>query len=104
LSRRATQKPSSLVKKLWTTRLPCGSPRKTKNEYFQNDSPARPFNNLHNRNKIRGDADDVLNCCHSAAKNLCTLPAGKCCRRHKPTISSSPWASEEPANSAPYTA
>lgn len=43
LSRRATQKPSSLVKKLWTTRLPCGSPRKTKNEYFQNDSPRPPF-------------------------------------------------------------
>jgi hypothetical protein len=29
LSRRATQKPSSLVKKLWTMCLPCGRPRKT---------------------------------------------------------------------------
>ena len=31
LLRLATQKTPALVQKLWTMRLPCGSPRKTKN-------------------------------------------------------------------------
>jgi hypothetical protein len=42
LLRPATQKSQLLVQKLWTLRLPCGRPRKTKNEYFREDSP-RPL-------------------------------------------------------------
>jgi hypothetical protein len=46
LLRPATQKTSPLVQKLWTLRLPCGRPRKTKNEFSDAHPSARPFNNL----------------------------------------------------------
>jgi hypothetical protein len=46
LSRLATQKTCLLVKKLWTMRLPCGRPRKTKNKSFPRDSAYQRFQSL----------------------------------------------------------
>ncbi len=43
LLRPATQKSCALVQKLWTMRLPCGRPRKTKNEYSPADSVQQPL-------------------------------------------------------------
>ncbi len=43
LLRLATQKTQPLVQKLWTLRLPCGRPRKTKNKYFPKDSVHKHF-------------------------------------------------------------
>jgi hypothetical protein len=49
----ATQKTQPLVQKLWTLRLPCGRPRKTKNYSSASIPFARPFNNLHTVKKSR---------------------------------------------------
>jgi hypothetical protein len=46
-SRPATQKLRLVVQKLWTMRLPCGSPWKSKNEFSRPVSRARPVNNLY---------------------------------------------------------
>jgi len=43
LLRLATQKTSPVVQKLWTLRLPCGRPRKTKNKYLQGNSFRKRF-------------------------------------------------------------
>jgi hypothetical protein len=43
LSRPATQKLCPLVQKLWTMRLPCGRPRKTKNKYSPPNSVLQYF-------------------------------------------------------------
>jgi hypothetical protein len=43
LSRPATQKLCPLVQKLWTMRLPCGRPRKTKNKHFPPDCVLQCF-------------------------------------------------------------
>jgi hypothetical protein len=44
-SRTATQKPRTVVKKLWRMRLPCGSQRKTKNKFPGAADSPRSLNN-----------------------------------------------------------
>jgi len=46
LLRLATQKSCVVVQKLWRMRLPCGRPRKTKNQFSRRIHCARAFNNL----------------------------------------------------------